>query len=209
VCDVTIVSCVYGDRGFDSFIPRWLKAVNDLENPPQDAIVSADTFVSSEQAGWTHPQAFHLQDAITRAETEWVWIVDIDDLPMPDGLNGIEDVTEDVWQMGYLRHPDGHLHIPPQLCCSEILSSPNNSLTAGSAFRRDAFLEVGGFPDVAFQDWGLWRRMARHGMRFLASDRAHYHYNRHPATRTAVELTYNLRNQHLQELADSEAPLVD
>jgi len=209
---VTVVACVYGDRGYQSFVPRWFKAIGNLENPPAQVIIGADRFtyeasteVVSENLHWTYPQAYYLQDAITNASTEWIWICDIDDLAMPNALNGIEDVTEDVWQMGYLRHPDELLYIPPQLSPGEVLASEKNPFVAGSAFRRDAFEEVGGFPDVALQDWALWRRMAHHGMRFKSSGRAHFHYNRHLATRGHTELTLARRQQHIAEMMESEA----
>lgn len=208
---VTVVSSVYGDRGFHSFVPRWFKAIGKLERQPDEVIVGTDRFTYeasresvSENTLWAYPQAYHLHDAISQTTTDWIWICDIDDLAMPDALNGIDDVQEDVWQMGYLRHPDELLYIPPQLACSDILASEKNEFVAGSAFRRDAFEEVGGFPDVALQDWGLWRRMARHGMRFLSSDRAHFHYNRHLATRGAMELTAARRAGHLAEMMESE-----
>lgn len=193
MADVTVVSCVYGD-GFEAFIPRWAEAIDRLENPPVDVIIGSGS------CEWTHPQAFHLTQALAQATTEWIWVVDIDDLAMPDALNGIEAVNADVWMMGYLRLPDELLYLPPLMSNDQILSSHHNQLVGGSAFRRDAFDEVGGFPDVAFQDWALWRRMARHGMRFQMSDRAHFYYNRHSATRSSVEFTYDLRRAQLAEL---------
>ena len=207
---VTVVSSVYGDRNYHSFVPRWFKAIRNLENPPAEIIIGTDrpTYESAVEVvsenRWTYPQAFHLQDAISHASTEWVWICDIDDLAMPDALNGIEDVTEDVWQMGYVRQPDELYYVPPQLAAAEVLASEKNRFVAGSAFRRDAFEEVGGFPDVAFQDWGLWRRMALHGMRFKSSGRAHFYYNRHLATRGATELTMDRRVAQTAEMMESE-----
>jgi hypothetical protein len=208
---VTVVSCVYGDRGYQSFVPRWMKAIDRLENTPEQVILATDRFtyevsreVVSENLNCEHPQAYYLNDAIAQASSDWIWVCDIDDLAMPDALNGIEDVTEDVWQMGYLRHPDELLYIPPQLSAVEVLESDKNQFVAGSAFRRDAFEEIGGFPDVALQDWALWRRMARHGMRFRSSDRAHFHYNRHLATRGHTELTLARRDEHVAEMLESE-----
>lgn len=187
-----------------------MKAIRNLETPPDQIIIGTDkpTYESScesvSENTWTHPQAYHLNDAISQASTDWIWICDIDDVAMPAALNGIEDVQEDVWQMGYLRNPDGLLYIPPQLGCAEIIASDRNQFVGTSAFRRDAFEEVGGFPDVALQDWALWRRMARHGMRFKSSGRAHFHYWRHAATRGATELTMEHRDSHLAEMLESE-----
>lgn len=204
---VTVVSCVYGSRGYERFVPRWHAALGVLRRWPDEIIVATDRshglweFARElvAQCSWLHPQAFYLQQAVEAAETEWVWIVDMDDLVLPDGLDGLEQVDADVWQMGY-RISDGDKHIAPQLTGAEYLALESNPFAAGSAFRTDAFHKCGGFPDAAFQDWGLWRRMAQHGATFLASDRAHYRYIRHEKTRSAVELTSDLRGDHIEEM---------
>lgn len=153
---------------------------------------------------WRHPQAYHLNEAIRQVETEWAWIVDIDDIVMVDGLRGLGDVEADVWQMGFLRS-DGELYRPPALTNDEYLAERGNPYVAGSAIRVEAFREVGGFTDIAFQDWGLWRRLALVGATFQASDRAHFHYMRHPYARSVVELTPERRAFHeAQMLADEE-----
>jgi hypothetical protein len=43
---------------------------------------------------WDYPQAFYLQMAAMVAGTDWVWIVDIDDLPFTDGLSGLDEVRQ-------------------------------------------------------------------------------------------------------------------
>lgn len=209
--DVTIVSCVYGDRGYERFTGRWEAAIAELETRPLESIVLCDSnypirsaHVFVDDCPWRHAQAYYLQRAVELAMTEWVWILDIDDVALPDALFGIDSILADVWLFGYERS-DGLEHVPPALTNDEYLASVRNEYAACSAFRRDAFIRAGGFPDVAFQDWALWRRLAASGATFEASDRAHYRYMRHPITRGAIELTTERRSEHMAEM---EAALV-
>lgn len=213
--NVTIVSCLYG-TGYERFITGWAQSIEGLNTQPDEVIVGVDrtafergqhiprALAVRNHCDWRHPQAFHLQKAIERAETEWVWILDMDDFALPDALDGLEDIDADVMVVGYQRS-DGVTYIPPQLTAVEYLLGGSNPFPAGSIIRRESFLKVGGFPDVAFQDYGLWRRMATAWMRFQASHRAHYVYRLHEHSRTSTELLPDRRRAHLRELQNSEA----
>jgi hypothetical protein len=212
---VTVVSCVYGDRGYERFIPRWAEAVLALDPRPDHVLVAGDgayglpPFIRSiiRPCPWLHPQAFYLQQAIEAVTTEWVWIVDIDDLAFPDALAGLDDVDADVWAVGFLRS-DGELYLPPPLTGRDVLDAQTSVIPAGSMIRTAALLECGGFRDVALQDWALWRALADRGAVFASSDRAHYRYERHPVTRGATELTAERRPAHLAEMMATEGTLV-
>lgn len=210
---VTVVTCVYGDRGYERFISQWEHAIKALDPRPDAVLAVCDrnypigcAHVFCADCTWQYPQAFYLQQAVSLAMTEWVWIVDIDDLALPDALAGIDDVDADVWQMGFHRS-DGVTHIPPRLTGADYLMSLRNVFAAGSAFRLEAFNRAGGFPDIAFQDWGLWRRLARSGATFESSARAHYRYMLHDDARTAVELVGPVRARHVLEMIDSEVDM--
>lgn len=209
---VTIVTCVYGNRRYARFVQRWSRAITKLTTQPEAVIISTDQPIPADHGfadilhtenQWRHPQAYHLQNAISAARSDWVWILDIDDTALPDALDGIAHVEADVWQMGYQRS-DGEVHIPPQLTASEYLVAEGNPFTGASAIYREAFKDCGGFPDVAFQDFGLWRRLALIGGTFLSSGRAHYKYNLHPDTRTELELVPDRRAEFMAEMVDSE-----
>lgn len=190
---VTIISCLYGTTHTE-FLPRWLEATDRI---PHDArIVATDRIPCS----WRYPQAFYLNWAAYAAQTEWVWISDIDDLPLPDALDGLDEVDADVWLTGF-GHPI------PRLTNAEYLASPENVYPGSSAFRTETFRGVGGFPDIAFQDWGLWRRLARAGATFEPSERAHFHYTQHAASRTLTDITHDRREAHLAELYADERPM--
>lgn len=208
---VTVVSCLYGNRGYQRFALAWRHSIRQLEREPDQVIVGGDwhsrippsvTSVVNAVCPWRYPQAFHLQNAVMAAETDWVWILDFDDIALADALNGIDDVDADVWMMGYQRS-GGEVYVPS---ASEAeLELPRRCLIpAGSAIRTEAFHRAGGFQDLAFQDWALWRALARTGASFESSGRVHYRYNRHPATRTAVELTPEKRAEFYTEMKIAE-----
>lgn len=192
--EVTVVSCLYGDT-HDEFEERWWDAVAALRPSPRQVVVATDCVMD----GWTHPQARHLNAAVEQVETEWVWFLDIDDVAFPDALAGLDEVAAEVWQLGYLRS-DGEEYIPPQLTAEEVLAAERNPFVAGSCVRTEAFRRVGGFRDIALQDWGLWRALAAEGATFQSSGRAHFHYVRHPNTRGAVELDIRSRPAHMREM---------
>jgi hypothetical protein len=206
---VTVVSCVYGDV-FPEFIDRWAAAIHALEPAPDAVIVAADRsyYVPNAETveaecEWKHPQAFYLQTAIAHAVTDWVWIADIDDIAIPNALRGIDTVDADVWQMGFDRS-DGEIYVPPLITNEEYLESRRNVYVGSSAIRTDAFDAVGGLADIALQDWGLWRKLAKNGATIEPSGRVHFRYMLHDNTRSETELTLEQRAAHLAEMMESE-----
>ncbi len=205
---VTVVSCVYGDTHWQ-FSRTWWNAIHKLAPAPDAIIVATDNNISRRATveatcTWQYPQAFYLQKAIELTTTDWVWICDIDDIAYPDALAGLEDVDADVWQMGYDRS-DGLTYIPPPVSAEQFMFSTSNLFVAGSAIRREAFHSVGGFRDVALQDWDLWLRLAKAGATFQSSDRAHFRYMRHPQARGEIELTMRDRIMHMAEMDNAVA----
>lgn len=203
--DVTILSCLYGST-HDDYLPDWLGAVGMLNPAPCEVIVATDRYRHltsilevSRRRQRGYPQAFHLNSALREVRSEWVWIHDIDDLAFPDALQGIVDIDADVVQSGYERS-DGEVYIPPVLANDEILGLDHNPFVAGSFARTDILMDAGGFPDVALQDWALWRRLARMGAVFASSERPRFKYMRHGRTRGARELTPGLRQMHTGEM---------
>jgi len=205
--DVTIISCLYA-HSHDDYLEDSLNAVGMLNPAPCEVIVGTDRYrhltsvlevFRRRQKRDTYPQPFHLNSALHEVRSEWVWIHDIDDLAYHDALEGITDTDMDVIQCGYDRS-DGETYIPPTLTGDEILALGHNPFVAGSFVRTDILLDAGGFPDVALQDWALWRRLARMGAVFAAGDRPRFKYMRHGRTRGATELTVNERRKHMVEM---------
>ncbi len=205
--DVTVVAALYGDA-YDKHVAAWLESLQAMSPRATRAIIGADHIIDADDATivvtdcqWRHPHAWHLQQAINQATTEWVWVLDIDDTALPDALAGINDVDADVWQMGYQN--GSQTYRVPQLTNTEYLARTGNCYVGASAIRAAAFNQVGGYDDLGFQDWGLWRKMCRAGMRFESSGRANFAYK--TGGRTAGEFTRENRNRYMLELAAVEA----
>jgi hypothetical protein len=205
--DITIISCLYG-ASHDDYLSDWLAAVGRLDPAPREVIIGTDRYrhltsvyeVSRRrQNRSSYPQAFHLTSALNEVQTEWVWIHDIDDLAFSDALEGIENAEADVVQCGYERS-DGEVYIPPGLTEMEFMPLNHNPFVAGSFVRTDMLLDAGGFPDVALQDWALWRTLARMGAIFAGGDRPRFKYMRHARTRGSTELTAAERRKHMVEM---------
>lgn len=197
---VTVVSCVYGNH--ERFEPDWQDAINRLDPQPDQVIVGTP----GSSYAWRHTQAWSLQRAIDYVVTDWFWICDIDDTVMPDGLQGLDEVAADVWQVGFHRS-DGETYIPPRMPNEQYLTLRTNPYVGSSMIRTEAFRAVGGFDDIAFQDWGLWRKLARAGATFDVSDRAHFHYTLHPQTRSETEFTREARADQIAEMMEAENAL--
>jgi hypothetical protein len=206
--DVTVISCLYG-TSHDDYLADWLNAVEMLNPAPREVIVGTDRYrhltsvievFRRRQNRDSYPQSFHLNSALQEVRSEWVWIHDIDDLAFPDALEGIVQMDADVVQVGYERS-DGEVYVPPVLANDEILALDYNPFVAGSFVRTDILLDAGGFPDVALQDWALWRRLAQIGAVFAADDRPRFKYMRHGSTRGATELTILERDRHMAEMS--------
>lgn len=184
--DVTVISCLYGQT-HDLFLDEWLEAVRRLDPSPAEVILATDRcpfipdvfVVTHRNHDWNYPQAFYLNKALEKVETDWIWIVDIDDLVFPDALKGLEQNAASVIQMGFERS-DGEIHLPQW-------NGPINQYVAGSIIRTEAIRSVGGFRDVEHQDSDLWERLRANGWWFTGADRPRFYYRRHPAARTERE----------------------
>ncbi len=205
---VTVVAALYG-TSYDVFVGQWLESVSNVNHPsPRRVIIGTDHLIDAPGATtvvtkcrWRHAHAWHLQQAIQATRTEWIWVLDIDDTALSDALAGIDEVTADVWQMGYTNGHD--TYVVPRLTNDEYLARTGNCYVGGSMFKRASFNQVGGYDDLGFQDWGLWRKMCRAGMTFESSGRANFNYA--PGDRTAREFTRDNRNRYMLELAKVEA----
>ncbi len=206
---VTVISCLYG-KTHDRYLAEWLGGIKSMDPQPYEVILSTDRarFIPEVNAihhrmngGWRYPQAYHLTKAVGQVTTDWVWIHDIDDIAFPWALEELDQVTADVFQMGYVRS-DGEVYLPPLLTADEVKAGVKNEFVAGSCVRTSMLRQVGGFPDCALQDWALWLALAHAGATFDVSDRPCFYYRRHHDARGAKELTLLERDTHMAEMGE-------
>jgi len=103
----------------------------------------------------------------------------VDDRILPGMARLVDGVTAGVLQVGYIRS-DGFQYVPPALAPDEYLQWGGNPYVSGSPFTRAAFELSGGFPDIAWSDWGLWRRMARQRVEVASAGLVAYRYRWEP-----------------------------
>jgi hypothetical protein len=207
--DVTVISCLYGET-HDEFVEDWSEGIKALKPFPSGITIVACDRPRRVLGGrvvmpcdWKHPHPYYLQQALELVDTEWVWIHDIDDVARSNALRGIHRVDADVWQLGFYRS-DGETYVPPQLDAADVLQAEKNPFVGTSCIRTRTLREVGGFPDVALQDWALWRRLALAGATFQSSSRVHFDYRLHEKSRSVMDATANRRAEDLREMLDAE-----
>jgi hypothetical protein len=181
---VAVVSAIYGDD-YDCFVYDWQKSIKRLNRAP-DEVVLHRGFAHGE----LHPWGRIMNEAIAETTTDWIFPLGVDDMVLPDGLDGIDEVESDVWLMGY-EHLGGarkvRTFIPTALPNDDYLASARNVYPGLSCFRRSAWERVGGYPIISHEDWGFWRRLARAGATFSASGRVQTIYRDHPGQRSKAK----------------------
>ena len=108
-----------------------------------------------------YPIPYFSNRAVDALRTDWCWNMDIDDLVFPSALREIRVVDADVYAAGLV---------------TSVAESKVNLVNAGSAFKKWLWEKVGGYPDIGFHDWGLWRLMGRAQARFACSGSPDYLY---------------------------------
>lgn len=120
-----------------------------------------------------YPIPYFSNLAVEALGTEWCWNMDIDDVVFPSALREIKVVDADVYAAGLIRS-DGVKGVSRGLHWYQVAGSTFNPVNAGSAFKKWLWFQVGGYPDIGFHDWGLWRLMGRAQARFACSGSPDY-----------------------------------
>jgi hypothetical protein len=185
IIDVTIVTAVYGDK-YDEFIDGWIESVEALNPAPARVLIGTDKQkdVKFEQVvrdckdvKWKSPYLWN--ECIKESLTEWVWVLDIDDRFVSNALTMLK-TDADVVAVGLKIFGDAD-YIPQAISTQTIIDSESNYLNCGSPIRRTVWEKVGGYPEIAFTDWGMWRILARANAKFYFPNKVGYIYRREPA----------------------------
>ena len=171
VADVTIITAVYGDK-YDHFIDGWSEAINNLTVAPKRVIcagdrlrdINAEQIVSQPAVGWKWRSPWYWNSAARNTDTEWIWILDIDDRIKPDALENLMEQTCDIWLVGIDVNGTEN-YLPPRLTNKQIASAEHCYFCCGSPIRR-SWWQQNPYRDLAFTDWAMWRTSAKMGARF-------------------------------------------
>jgi hypothetical protein len=176
---VTVWTTVFGS--YHRFLEGWLQAA-EMARPDRLLVVSdrplkvpADVIVA-EPVGEFPEHRF--RNLACEVADGWLWQIDVDDRILPDALEVLAGRSCDAVMVGCVTSR-GSEYIPAVMPHADFLAGPNRYLS-GSPFTKQLWERAGGFPDVAWSDWGFWRRCARAGARFEAAGRACYWYREEP-----------------------------
>lgn len=171
---LTVVVMSYGEPGnqYCQFVDRWWSSVVAI-NPAEVIVVHTDPEplgllakapsqlnVRSMPMAGSHPVALNV--AIEAATQPWVSAIGVDDcyrpgatelLPQADAM-GAEIMLWDHYEIGS--------HVWRTFWNAERLTTAN-TVQGASPFRRSLWQRAGGFPDIAWSDWGFWLRCAKAG----------------------------------------------
>jgi hypothetical protein len=184
VVNATIMAWIYGDQ-YDQFLPQWIEAIESLETKPKRVIVCSDkprdipcaeVLVIPRKDTWNVPNPYYANIICNFTDTEWMLLMDIDDVIRPDCLSGLDKVEADVWLMGIEISGEGK-YFPPRMSNESIYSDANCYFCFGSPFKREWALQFP-FEDSPYTDWIFWREIARHNAKFQWSDKIGYRYRK-------------------------------
>lgn len=183
VADVTIITAIYGDK-YDQYIDGWSEAIDNLTIQPKRIIcasdrvrdIRAERIVSQPAPGWVWKSPWYWNSAAEMTDTEWIWVLDIDDRIKPDALEGLMEQTCDIWLMG--MHTNGaEVYLPPHLTNEQIATAEHCYFCCGSPIRR-SWWKQNRYRDLAFTDWAMWRTSAKMGASFAWANKMGYTYRK-------------------------------
>lgn len=183
VADVTIITAIYGDK-YDQYIDGWSEAIDNLTIQPKRIIcasdrvrdIRAERVVSQPAPGWVWKSPWYWNSAAEMTDTEWIWVLDIDDRIKPDALEGLMEQTCDIWLMG--MHTNGaEVYLPPHLTNEQIATAEHCYFCCGSPIRR-SWWKQNRYRDLAFTDWAMWRTSAKMGASFAWANKMGYTYRK-------------------------------
>lgn len=183
LADVTIITALYGDK-YDHFIEGWSEAINNLTVKPRRVIcasdrlrdIDAERLVSQPAVGWKWPSPWYWNSAASVTDTEWIWVMDIDDRIKPNALENLMEQTCDIWLMG-IDVNGTEDYLPPRLTNEQIASAEHCYFCCGSPIRR-FWWQQNPYKDLAFTDWAMWRTSAKMGARFEWANKVGYYYRK-------------------------------
>ena len=164
---VSLITVAEGSA-YASFVEPWRAAITEMSRKPDEiVIVIGDKDAAGIQDyDWsdiptkivTLHEPFsnaYFNAAVCAASSGWISFCGIDDLMLPNAYIGIDDSSDiavgtvlldniRAWRGSW--NPEHMQHFNP--------------LPAHSLFKKDLWIQVGGYPDIRWSDWGFWLKCA-------------------------------------------------
>lgn len=173
---ITVIVPAYGPLGspYAAFVARWWQAVAAMDPRPAEVVVvhsAGDPLgavsaapegmpVVAVEADGRRVEDF-LAAGVAASTQPWCCCVGLDDTLQADAMADLEAAEAAGADVLVWCHHDGET-IRRNRWTGRGLRE-DNTVHGSSPFRRETFDRVGGFPAVAWSDWGLWLRFAAAG----------------------------------------------
>lgn len=146
--------------GRSELLARACRSVEAQTRPPDEHLVRVD----HERAGAARTRNVLLE----AAEGELVAVLDDDDELLPRHLELLVRRSIETGADVVYSDPDPRGKVPSGVGrdFDSAALRARNFVPATVVLRRDVALDVGGFPDVHAEDWGLWLLLDQAGARF-------------------------------------------
>jgi len=118
-----------------------------------------------------------LNRALAAVTSEWVAVLDDDDVLYPDHLERLEGASRfaDVVYSNF----DCDWGLQCFRAFDPVALREENFIPTTSLVRTSKLRDVGGWPDQHLQDWGLWLRILETRGRFVSVPKVTWRYRRH------------------------------
>ena len=164
---VSLVTIAEGSA-YAAFVEPWRAAITEMSRKPDEIVIVIGAKDAAGIRGYdwseiptkivTLNEPFstaYFNAAVCAASSDWISFCGIDDLMLPDAYVGIDDHAEIIvgtvlldnvraWRGSW--NPEHMQHYNP--------------LPAHSLYKKDLWIEVGGYPDIRWSDWGFWLKCA-------------------------------------------------
>ena len=178
---ITVATANWGGY-WDRYGSNWTEAVLKLDPAPTRVIIASDVPIKT---GFevviceTKSLGPMRNAAIDFTDTEWFVPSDLDDIPLPNYVSGINRDAE-IHSFCYKFCNEAHGYRPSQW---DNAFEPNtgNPLASCSAYKTDWAKRIR-YRDIGWEDWAFWLDMKKAGARVHFDQTVRYIYTHPPGS---------------------------
>ena len=182
---LSVIVAVWGEPGnrYSRFVSRWWDAIAAMKPRPAEVVVvhsdpeplgllaAAPDGIPVVAVPFAGSHAAMCNAGVRAASQPWCSTIGVDDCYCPDalGLLGAADaIGADVMVWNHRERDSDHVW---ECFWSSRHLRRCNTVQGASPFRKALWERVGGFPDLAWFDWGFWLMAAKHDAMALNTNR--------------------------------------